>query len=305
MLVAGICVMAAVVTTLGIFSSEGPGPFTHESIRGLNVAVYGRGLYRHMSAEVAPQGIAQDYVTLCIGIPLLLFSLVWARSGAIRGKVLLTGVLGYFLVTYLFYTAMAMYNEMFLAYVFLLSTSFFAFARCFSNLSPMRLNAHFKAQRSLNRASIILLMISLAIALLWLSIVVVPLIDGTIIPQQVEHYTTLIVQGFDLALLLPLAVVSAITMLQKKPLAYLMLPVYFVFLTLMMTALTAKIVAMAYLGYSVVPAIFIIPAFNLLCLGCTADIFRNVCETDPSMPEQSAPKGPLKLQDEQAALHQY
>jgi hypothetical protein len=55
-----------------------------------------------MSAEVAPQGIVQDYVTLFLGIPLLFLSLFMANNGSLRGRFLLSGALGYFLVTYLF-----------------------------------------------------------------------------------------------------------------------------------------------------------------------------------------------------------
>src|SRR5690554_5813060 len=113
-LVLCIAVIAAVCAGIGIFSNYGPGPFEYESIRGEIIKIYGRGIYAHMSAEVAPQGIAQDYVTLFIGIPLLLISLWWARKGSLRGRYLLTGTLGYFLVTYLFYLIMGMYNPLFL-----------------------------------------------------------------------------------------------------------------------------------------------------------------------------------------------
>src|SRR5690606_12235855 len=84
-------------------------------------------VYRHMSAEVAPQGIAQDYVTLFAGVPLLIIALFYARRGLIRGRLFLAGVLGYFLVTYLFYLVMGMYNYLFLVYTALLGLSFFAF----------------------------------------------------------------------------------------------------------------------------------------------------------------------------------
>lgn len=33
---------------------------------------------------------------------------------------------------------------------------------------------------------------------LWLGVVVPPLVDGSIYPKELQHYTTLVVQGFDL-----------------------------------------------------------------------------------------------------------
>lgn len=119
---------------------------------------------------------------------------------------------------------------------------------------------------------------SLVIGLLWLSIVVPPLIDGTVIPLQVEHYTTLIVQALDLGILLPAAFISGILIIRKTPLGYLIAPIYFVFLALLMTALTSKILAMKIFAYNVIPAIFIIPAFNLITIVCTIIIFKNIKE---------------------------
>ena len=127
-LLSTIAVLAGCATSAGIFSSEGPGEFNYKSIRGKEVTIYGEGIYRHMSAEVAIQRIAQDDVTLCIGIPLLLISLYFSLKGSLRWLFVLSGTIAYFLVTYLFYLTMATYNEYFLAYAGLLGTSFFALA---------------------------------------------------------------------------------------------------------------------------------------------------------------------------------
>jgi len=120
---------------------------------------------------------------------------------------------------------------------------------------------------------------SIVIALLWLSIVVPPLLNGTIIPSQVEHYTTLIVQGLDLGILLPAAFISGVLFIRKKHYGYLLAPVYFIFLSLLMTALSAKVIAMKILGYNVIPVIFIIPAFNLITIICTIIILNKIKET--------------------------
>lgn len=81
-----------------------------------------------MSAEVAIQGIAQDYVTLFVGIPLLLILLFIIQKEGLRGRLVLGGVLAYFFVTYLFFLVMAMYNRYFLVYSYLMGASFFALA---------------------------------------------------------------------------------------------------------------------------------------------------------------------------------
>ena len=104
------------------------------------------------------------------------------------------------------------------------------------------------------------------IALLWLSVVLPPLFDGSIYPLELNHYTTLIVQGMDLGLLLPICLISAVLLLKKKDLGYLAVPVYSVFLSILMTALTAKLIAMGMQGQQIIPAIIFIPSFALISI---------------------------------------
>jgi len=277
-LVISIVLLAAVAAAFGIFSAGGPGPYVYESLRGRPVEIYGRGLYQHMSAEVAPQGIAQDYVTLFIGIPLLIFALIRARTGSLGGRLLLAGTLGYFLVTYLFYLVMGMYNYLFLVYAALLGTSFFAFTLTMLSFDLPQLAGDFAATAPTKLAGNFLLFNTAAIAFLWLSIVVPPLLAGTVYPVEVEHYTTLIVQGMDLGLLLPLAAVSGVLLRQKTPSGYLLGPVYLIFLTLLMIALTAKLLNMGRLGYNIIPAIFIIPTFAAIAAYLSSRLLRSVKE---------------------------
>jgi hypothetical protein len=273
-----VAVVAAASAAAGIFLGGGPGRYDHTSIRGRVVPIWGKGLYQHMSWEVAPQGIAQDYVTLFIAVPMLIAALLWARRGGFRGRLLLAGTLGYFLVGYLFYLVMGMYNAFFLAYVLLAGASFFAFVVCMRSFDTAALAASFSATVSVKLPSCFLMFSAVTIALLWLSIVVPPLLDGSIIPVQVEHYTTLIVQGLDLAILLPASFLSGLLMLRRMPTGYLLGTVYLVFLSLQMTALTAKVIAMAMLGQNVIPVIFIIPTFSLIAIYCAVATFRNIRE---------------------------
>lgn len=173
-----------------------------------------------------------------------------------------------------------MYNQWFLGYVALMGLSFYSFITLLLSFDLKTIPALFKPATPFKATGGFLIFNAIAIALLWLSIVVPPLLDGTIIPVQAEHYTTLIVQGLDLGILLPGAFLCGLLWMGKKPLGYLLAPVYFVFLSLLMTALTAKVLAMAFLGYPVMPVIIIIPAFNVAAIFCTAAIFRNM--TAPS-----------------------
>ena len=139
-----IALLAIAATTMGIFTTDGTGLYQYQSIRGKTITIYGKGLYKDMSAEVAPQGIAQDYITLLAGVPLLIISLFLARKGSLKGRYLLAGTLGYFLVTYLFYTVMGMYNKMFLTYVVLMGCSFYCFILLLFSFDTKNLDKSFR-----------------------------------------------------------------------------------------------------------------------------------------------------------------
>ncbi len=266
-----IAVFSFIAAAQGMFSSQGPGPYEFTSIHGQQVLIYGKGIYQHMSAEVAPQGIAQDVVTMFVGIPLLIGSLYFTRKGLLRARLVLSGVLGYFLVTYLFYLTMGMFNRLYLAYVLILSASFYAFIiTMFSFDVKSLVNVFNNKKFSLKFAGGFLVFNSIAIGLLWLSVIVPPLLKGAF-PIELEHYTTMIVQGLDLALLLPASFISGVLFVKRKPISFLLAPVYLIFLSILMTALTAKVIAMK----AGIPVSVIIPAFNVITIFCSYIVFSD------------------------------
>jgi hypothetical protein len=277
-LVIFIALAAGIAAGVGVFSSGGPGPFDYESIRGRTVPIYGDGVYRHMSADVAVQGIGQDVVTLFIGIPVLLVALVLARRGGLRARLVLGGVLGYFFVQYLFYLVMGMYNPLFLVYTALAGTSFFALALVLLGVNLTTLGTAVDERAPVRFAGGFLVVNAVAIGLMWLQVVVPPLLDGTIYPAQLQHYTTLIVQGLDLGLLLPLSAVAGLLLMRRTPMGLLLGPVYLVFLSFQMTALVGKLVAMGLTGVSIIPAIFIIPLIGVVAIGSAIGVYRRIGE---------------------------
>jgi len=271
-----IAAAAITASSFGIFSDDGKGVYEYQSIRGEEVMIYGKGIYKHMSADVAVQGIAQDYVTLLVGVPFLLAALFWSRKNSTKGMLLLSGTLLYFLVTYLFYLAMGMYNEMFLVYVFLTGSSFFAFVVALFSFDFNKVKEIFSSHKLMRNTGVFLIINSVMVALLWLGIIVPPLLDGSIYPEQLQHYTTLIVQGFDLALLLPISFVVGILAVRKRGIGYLFASVYVVFLSFLMVALTSKILFMANTGQNVVPVIFIMPTIALIAIIFSVLILRSI-----------------------------
>lgn len=275
-----ICIAAfsAIAATTGIFYDREGENFTYQSIRNQEVTIYGQGLYRHMSADVAIQGIAQDYVTLFIAVPLLLMAGFVMKRDRLKTRFFLAGILNYFLVTYLFYMNMAMYNGMFLVYVMLTGTSFFAFAITLLSIGTEKLPEAFSKSTPVKFVGGFLIFNAVAIAFLWLGVIIPPLTNGTVFPVELQHYTTLTVQAFDLSLFLPISFVAGFLLIKKRKFGYLMATVTLVFLPLLMTALVAKIIAMANAGVNVIPVIIIIPSFVIVSIICCLLLFKNLNE---------------------------
>jgi hypothetical protein len=255
LVLAGLVALAA---TVPIVVTSGPGPSTHISVRGEAVTIYGVGPYRHMPADVAVQGLAQDLVTLGLALPLLLGALLLARRGSRAAYLVVTGAVAYLVVQYALYLGLAMYNELFLLWVAILLVGSQLLYRLLL-ASPPAAYAVTTTRRRRRYVGGFLVTTGTLITLLWLSVVVPPLIEGTIYPAGLAHFTTMFVQAFDLALFIPPAFVAGVAYWRHRPHGELLAPVYCVFLAIQMPALLAKVVWMTAVGAGAGPALVLIP----------------------------------------------
>lgn len=275
-LVLGIVVLSLVASAYGMFSNQGPGEHTFTTLEGLTVSIYGKGLYRQDSVTMAIQARAQDAVTLLLGIPLLCISLYLSRKNSLKGRLLLTGTLGYFLYTYLVYTFVAMYNGFFLLFVILMSLSFFAFILAMLSFDLHQLSKSFNPKLPVKFIAGVLLFLSAAVGIMWLGRIIPPLVNGN--PNlSLEHYTTLVIQGVDLGILIPVSVLAAVMMIQKKTFGYLLTSVLTIKMITLLTALTVMIIGQAYAGVQMsIVEMALFPLFNLLCIVSLVLILKNI-----------------------------
>lgn len=234
-----IALLSIVSSAVGIFTSKMVNDMLqYTSVNRQLVELYGRGLYFRDSVSIALQGIASDYVTLFLAIPWLIVSLVLYTKGSFIGKIMLTGLSGYFLYTYTSYTFLWMYNPLFLVYVALMSLSLFNTVILFSSFDLKHLLKNHFQQFPRKRVAYFEIVIGVMIAMLWLQMIFTGLINNTV-PAEVEHYTTLVIQGMDLGLLLPLSIVSGILLLKKVEIGYLLSFVLLVKSVMMLLAINA------------------------------------------------------------------
>lgn len=254
-----LAALTAIAAAVPFVFTDASGPTHHTSVRGEEVRLHGRGPYRHMPADVAVQGLAQDLVTLAVGVPFLLAALRWARRGSRAGHLALAGAVAYLLVQYVLYLAMATYNELFLLWVAIVQLGFQALVRLLLSVRAADFEEPAGAPYARRSVGLFLIANGVLIALLWLGVLVPPLLAGRLYPAGLAHFTTMIVQGFDLALFLPPSILAGFWYLRGRTPGALLAGTYTVFLALQMLALLAKIVWMSAIGASAGPALVIIP----------------------------------------------
>jgi hypothetical protein len=270
-IIAAISLVAAVG---GIIPGRGVG--SELIYRGQSISLYGRGLYQNDSVSVASQAIGQDMVTLILGIPLLLVSLFLARKGLLKGKLLLTGTLGYFLYTYASYSFLSMYNSFFLVYVGLMSASFFAFVLSMMSFDVQSLHLNFTQKMPVKVIGTMLIFIACIVGLMWMKVIIPPLLEGTF-PIELEQYTTLTIQAMDLGFVVPSAIFAGVLLIKRKSFGYLLATVMTIKEATLLTAIVAMIIVQIASGIKV--AAFMIIAFGLFdlaMLSCLVVILMNV-----------------------------
>lgn len=278
LLVICIVVLSLISSIIGIFSFEGRGEYEFRSINGERVNIYGKGIYKRDSISIVAQGKAQDIVTIVIGIPLLLLSLFLSSKGLLKGRFLLTGTLGYFLYTYITYVFLWMYNPLFLVYVTLMSLSFFAFTLTMMSFNLKSIKFYFNENLPVRFLGGFQIIFAVAVAMLWIGKIVPSLLNGTM-PSGLDHYNTLVIQGIDLGFIVPVAFLSGILIIKRKPFGYLLSTVIIMKGFTMGLAITAMIIGQALAGVQMnLVEMTMFPIISLIIVFCLVIILRNINE---------------------------
>jgi len=261
-----IAIFSIIACCTGIFSTNLQSTKSNYQIhtfRNQLVTIQGSGLYKNDSVSAVSQGIAQDYVTLFLAIPLLLISYLFVRRNSLKGKLLLTGTVGYFLYTYTSYTFLWMFNPLFLIYVLLMSMSFFTFILLLLSIDRTNLKMSFQKKLPVRFLGGFQICFACLLIMMWLKRIL-PSTFSDSVPYGLEHYTTLVIQGMDLGFIVPAAFLSGILLIQKNEWGYLLTSV----IIIKGVALSAAIVCMLIfqcLSGEVLPLEEVI-LFPLLCL---------------------------------------
>lgn len=260
-----IAICSAICAWIGVTSKNGTGEYSYTSIRGEEVIIYGSGIYKDESLSMASQVIAQDYVILILAIPALLVSMVLALKSS-KGLLALAGTLGFFLYTYMSYSFTAMYNNLFLVYLLLMSCSLVAFILNCINITAYGLSNCFQEKPKLKFAAIFMLVMATLVGAMWLGRIIPPMFSETT-PESVEHYTTLIIQALDIGIVIPAMIVGGILTLKKNPIGYFLVTLMSIKALTLLISISAMMIGMANNGVSAtIVEIIAFGTFNIIAI---------------------------------------
>jgi len=219
-----IFILALFAVGMGLFYQTPGQPYSFTSHRGETVVINGHGLYYYDTVSSAAQQRGNDMVTLFVGLPMLVVSTWMSFRGSLRGRLLLTGTIGFFLYTYMSMCMLTMFNTLFLVYVALFSLSLYAFILSMMSFDLETLSQHFSEKLPRRWIAALLFIIGGFLTMAWLGKVLPPISHD--VPPMLDNTTTFVIQAMDLGLIVPLAVLSGILLLRRSAWGYLLTSIF-------------------------------------------------------------------------------
>ncbi len=276
-----IALLALLAAGAGLFYETAGQPYAFTSLRGEAVMVNGHGLYFYDTVSSAAQQRGNDMVTLAVGLPLLVVSSVLAFRGSLRGRLLLTGTLGFFLYTYLSMSMLTMFNALFLVYVALFGLSLYAFILCMLSFDLNTLPRHFSEKLPRRWIAALLFLVGAFLTLAWLGKVLTPILQNA--TPALDNTTTFVIQAMDLALIVPLAVLGGIFLLRRSAWGYLLTSVFVLKAITLGLAVSMMVVNMSLAGVpessGIAIPFLVITALNLAAV---VALLKNISEKVPA-----------------------
>lgn len=280
-----IAVLALFAAGIGLFYADTGSSFSFMTVRGEPVQIWGQGWYRYDTPIGALSFKAGDLITLFLATPILIVSFVLYRQGSLRGGLLLTGALAYFLYTYISLGFGAMYNNLFIVYTLIFSASLFGLILLLASFEVDSLPAHFAETLPHRGIGIFLIVSGVILSLIWLVLSIIPALLQNKAAPEAYFYTTFMTGILDIGIVAPALLIAGVLILRRASLGYLLASTMLVFTSILGPSLAAggtiqvleEVITLGQAMAFTVP--FVILA--LLAIALTVRLFRAFSEAAP------------------------
>jgi len=284
-LVSLIAILAAITAGIGLFSTNGDGPFQFTTLHNEAVDIYGKGLYRFDTPLIAVGYRVSDAFTLIAGIPLLLISFWHYRRGSIRGKIMLTGTLLFFLYNFGSLAIGAAYNNLFLIYILLTMAAFLGSSVMLLSFDLSTFPKLFSVGAPQRGISNFFMVSGVALFCIWLFLSIMPALLVSDVPAELASYTTVITFVVDMGIIAPVLVSAGVLFRRSEPLGYVLSSILLVFIdtlgcSLLVMGIAQQIAGLMNIG-QFIGFVVSFAILTLFSLGFTVALFRSVAEPLP------------------------
>ncbi len=281
-----IAVLALFAASLGLFTPGEGSLISLTTARGENVEVWGRGLYKYDTPIGATGFTAADVITLFLAIPVLLISFFMYRRGSLKGGLLLTGSVSYFLYNYTSMGFGAAYNNLFLAYTVIFGASLYGLILALLSFDLKTLPSHFDANLPRNGIGNFLIVSGIILNLIWLVLSILPALLVGKAPPEAYYYTTFTTGIIDIGIVAPTLILGGVLIRRGTSFGYLLASTMLIFTCILGANLTAggivqvtkEVITIGQAMAFTVPFVIL----TLIALWLTVVLFRNLSEANRS-----------------------
>ena len=282
-LIAGLALVAA---SIGLFTPGNGTPISFTTVREETIEIWGQGFYKFDTPIGATGFTASDLITLALAIPTLAISILLYQRGSLKGGLLLTGALSYFLYNYVSMGFGAAYNNLFLVYTLIFSASLYGLILALLSFDLKTLPTHFRAGLPRRGIGIFLIVSGVILSLIWLVLSIVPALLAGKAPPEAYYYTTFTTGIIDIGIIAPALILGGVLIRRGTPFGYLLASTLLIFTCILGANLTAGgIVQVTKEVITIGQAMAFTAPFvilTLIAIWFTVVLFRNVSEDNRS-----------------------
>lgn len=211
-----LALLAAVCSGTGLLVGGGIGRHEVMTIRGETVTLFGDGVYAADNWLVGAGARGQDVAILLFEIPLLLAVLAWYRRGGRVAATVLTGVLAFFTYYYVSLVFGTAQNRLFPAYVAAASVAGFGLLAVARRLDGDTVATDLPDRPGNRVLMTYLAAVAAALSAAWLPGMLSTALSGDV-AEAVGPYTSAATEALDLGVVVPVAVITAVSLHRRNP----------------------------------------------------------------------------------------
>ena len=242
------------------------------------IGIWYQNLYSKETMDWLSQCIGQDISNLFFVAPILLVSAFFVSKGNKIAKIIWIGMMITNIYSYVIYCFAVHFNFLFHVYCLVLGLSIFSVIYFFINHIMEDFRNWFTEKIPTKAIGTFLIIIAAIFVLLWLSQSLPAALANTV-PESIinDGLLTNPVHVLDFSFYLPLTFMSAVMLIKKKALGYLLAPMMIVFaITTNVNIISLMFVAMKKTSSNNMPLIIAFSVFTIVCLGFLWLMLKNI-----------------------------